>query len=87
MSIFRKRHLLAVAGVLLANAAVHAQERGLGAGGELLEGVAAVVNEGVVLKSELAERLDLVIRNLTRQQQERPPDQRRPLPPIADIER
>jgi peptidyl-prolyl cis-trans isomerase SurA len=87
MSIFRKRYLLAIAGVLSAPAAIHAQERGLGAGGELLEGVAAVVNEGVVLKSELAERLDLVLRNLNRQMQELPPEQRRPLPPIADIER
>jgi peptidyl-prolyl cis-trans isomerase SurA len=87
MSIFRKRYLLAIAGTLLAPVAVFAQERGLGAGGELLEGVAAVVNEGVVLKSELAERLDLVIRNLNRQLQEQPPEQRRPLPPVADIER
>jgi peptidyl-prolyl cis-trans isomerase SurA len=86
MSNFRKRHLLAIAGALLAHAALHAQERGLGAGGELLDGVAAVVNEGVVLKSELAERLDLYIQNLNRQQEQAPPEQRRPLPPVAIIE-
>ena len=47
--------VLACAGVVLAHwlPPASAQERGLGAGGELLDGVAAVVNEGVVLKSEL----------------------------------
>ena len=63
-----------------------AQDRELGAGGELLEGVAAVVDEGVVLKSELTERLDLVMQNLERQQAEAPPEQRRQLPPASVIE-
>lgn len=87
MSIFRtnvSRALTAVIALWLP--AANAQERGLGAGGELLDGVAAVVNEGVVLKSELAERLDLVMKNLNRQQQEQPPEQRRPLPPANVIE-
>ncbi len=65
---------------------VSAQDRELGAGGELLEGVAAVVDEGVVLKSELAERLALVMQNLERQQAEAPPEQRRQLPPVSVIE-
>ena len=88
MSIFRNRCLLALAGVVLAHwlPAASAQERGLGAGGELLDGIAAVVNEGVVLKSELAERIDLVLKNMNRQLQEQPPEQRRPLPPPAVIE-
>jgi peptidyl-prolyl cis-trans isomerase SurA len=86
MTIFRKRYLLAIAGLLFAHAAVQAQERGLGAGGELLDGVAAVVNEGVVLKSELAEMLERTIQNLNRQQEQAPPEQRRPLPPAAVIE-
>ena len=88
MSIFRKRCLLAAASVVLAHwvPTATAQERGLGAGGELLDGVAAVVNEGVVLKSELAERIDLVLKNLNRQLQEQPPEQRRPLPSAAVIE-
>src|SRR5262247_1245181 len=88
MSTFYKRVLLAIAGALLLHwlPTAGAQERGLGAGGELLDGVAAVVNEGVVLKSELAERLGLVMQNLNRQQAEAPPDQRRPLPPTAVIE-
>jgi peptidyl-prolyl cis-trans isomerase SurA len=86
MNIFRKRYLPVIAGVLLAHAAVQAQERGLGAGGELLDGVAAVVNEGVVLKSELAEMLERTIQNLNRQQEQAPPEQRRPLPPASVIE-
>ena len=63
-----------------------AQERGLGAGGEMLDGVAAVVNDGVVLKSELSERIDLVVANLRKQQEEQPADKRRALPPTAVIE-
>ena len=88
MSTFCKRSLLAVAGAILVQWLPNAgaQERGLGAGGELLDGVAAVVNEGVVLKSELGERLSLVMQNLSRQQQEAPPEQRRPLPPAAVVE-
>jgi peptidyl-prolyl cis-trans isomerase SurA len=88
MSIHSKRNLLAVSAALLVQwlPSASAQDRELGAGGELLEGVAAVVDEGLVLKSELAERLDLVIRNLNNQQAEAPPEQRRPLPPVAVIE-
>ena len=66
--------------------AASAQDRELGAGGELLEGVAAVVDEGIVLKSELAERLALVMRTLQQRQAELPAEQRRPLPPVAVIE-
>ena len=88
MSTFCKRSLLAVAGAILVQWLPNAgaQERGLGAGGDLVDGVAAVVNEGVVLKSELVERLSLVMQNLSRQQQEAPPEQRRPLPPAAVVE-
>jgi peptidyl-prolyl cis-trans isomerase SurA len=88
MSTFYTRSLLAVAGAILVHwlPVAGAQERGLGAGGELLDGVAAVVNEGVVLKSELSERLALVVQNLNRQQEQAPPEQRRPLPPAAIIE-
>jgi peptidyl-prolyl cis-trans isomerase SurA len=65
---------------------VLAQERGLGAGGELLDGVAAVVNDGVVLKSELNERMALVMDNLRKQQEEQPAEQRPALPPTSVIE-
>lgn len=85
-----KQNLLPCALVSLAAAAylapTHAQDRELGAGGVLLDGVAAVVDEGVILQSELSERLALVMANLEQQQQEQPPEQRRPLPPVSIIE-
>jgi peptidyl-prolyl cis-trans isomerase SurA len=65
---------------------VAAQERGLGSGGELLDGVAAVVNDGVVLKSELNERMALVMQNLRKQQEQEPAEQRQTLPPTSVIE-
>lgn len=89
MTTLRNRSLLATAGALAAICfvpSVGAQDRELGAGGELLEGVAAVVDEGIVLKSELSERLQLVLRNLEQRQAQLPPEQRRPLPPVAVIE-
>jgi peptidyl-prolyl cis-trans isomerase SurA len=64
-----------------------AQTRELGSTGEFLDGVAVVVDDGVVLKSELAERLDLVVNALRQQQQQLPLDQRRPLPPLSVLER
>ncbi len=89
MSTFHKRSLLAVASVIMVHwlPAADAQDRELGAGGELLEGVAAVVDEGIVLKSELSEAIDRVTQNLRNQQAQLPPEQRRPLPPVSDIER
>jgi peptidyl-prolyl cis-trans isomerase SurA len=75
--------LLSVTGALNA----YAQTRELGASGILLDGVAAVVDEGVVLKSELQERTQIVLNNLRQAQAELPPEQRRPLPPVAVIER
>jgi peptidyl-prolyl cis-trans isomerase SurA len=62
------------------------QDRELGAGGELLDGVAAIVDEGVVLKSELDERLGFVQASLREQQAQVPPEQRRPLPPTSILE-
>ena len=64
-----------------------AQDRELGAGGELLDGVAAVVEDGVVLKSELNDRVDLVLRNMRTQQEQQPAEQRRPLPPQSILEK
>ncbi|MEO8466563.1 MAG: peptidylprolyl isomerase [Gammaproteobacteria bacterium] len=79
---------LALCAASLAGLSHHAvaQERGLGAGGQMLDGVAAVVNDGVVLKSELSERIDFVLANLRKQQEEQPADKRRALPPSAIIE-
>ena len=79
--------LLTLVGALVADAQAVAQNRELGSAGELLDGVAAVVEEGVVLKSELAQRLDLVLNNLRQQLAQTPPEQRRPLPALSIIER
>jgi peptidyl-prolyl cis-trans isomerase SurA len=82
------RCLKAPVGVLIAFAAAApaaAQDRELGAGGQLLEGVAAVVDEGLVLKSEVQSRLALVLQNLEKQLAEAPPEERR-LPPMSVIE-
>ncbi|NIW25546.1 MAG: molecular chaperone SurA [Gammaproteobacteria bacterium] len=73
------------AGVLLAGQA-WPQTRELGGTGELLDGVAAVVENGVVLKSELSERLELVMESLRQQQSQMPPEERRPLPPLSVVE-
>lgn len=62
------------------------QTRELGGTGELLDGVAAVVDSGVVLKSELAQRVAIVIDNMGRTQRQLPPEQRRPLPPLSVLE-
>ncbi len=73
------------AGVLLASQA-WPQTRELGGTGELLDGVAAVVDDGIVLKSELNERLALVMENLREQQGQMPAEERRPLPPLSVVE-
>ncbi len=62
------------------------QTRELGGTGELLDGVAAVVDNGVVLKSELELRVALVIDNMRLTQLDLPPEQRRPLPPLSVLE-
>ena len=78
--------LCAAALMTVPTIAVDAQDRELGAGGLLLDGVAAVVDESVVLKSELAERLAIWLQTLQARQAELPPEERRPLPPVAVIE-
>ena len=62
------------------------QTRELGGTGELLDGVAALVNEGVVLRSELNQRIAIVMDNLRAAQAQAPPGQRRPLPPLSVLE-
>lgn len=76
---------LAAAATLVC-ADVQAQTRELGSSGELLDGVAALVDEGVVLKSELAMRMAAVVDSLRQQQEQLPAEQRRPLPPLSVIE-
>lgn len=62
------------------------QTRELGGTGELLDGVAAIVDDGVVLTSELNQRVVVVMDNLRLAQGAAPPEQRRPLPPLSILE-
>ena len=45
-----------------------------------------MVDNGVVLKSELTDRVGIVVGNMRKQQEQQPPEQRRQLPPQAVIE-
>lgn len=63
-----------------------AQTRELGSSGELLDGVAALVDDGIVLKSELRSRMRVVADNFAAQQAELPPNQRSQLPPVSILE-
>lgn len=65
--------LLALA-TLLATTAVPAQDRELSSRGELLDGVAAVVNDGIVLKSELAAEMERIVQRLQAQGTKMPPE-------------
>lgn len=63
-----------------------AQTRELSSSGELLDGIAALVDSGVVLKSEVRDRLQTVVDNFMQQQVQLPPDQRSQLPPRSQLE-
>jgi peptidyl-prolyl cis-trans isomerase SurA len=63
------------------------QTRELGSTGDILDGIAAVVDEGIVLESELAQRVAIYVGNLRAQQQQAPPEQRGALPPLGVIQR
>ncbi len=63
-----------------------AQTRELGGSGELLDGIAALVEEGVVLRSEFEQRVAMVTDNLLRSQSQLPPEQRGALPPLSVVE-
>ncbi len=51
----------------------HAQTRDISVHGELLDRIAAIVNDGLVLKSELDAQMDSVTKRLTEQKVELPP--------------
>jgi peptidyl-prolyl cis-trans isomerase SurA len=65
--------LLVITGLGLA-AVVHAQTRDLATQGDLLDGIAAVVNDGVVLESELDGQVALVTERLRQEKLELPPE-------------
>ncbi len=73
--------------LVLAAGPAFAQNRELGSTGNLLDGIAALVDTGVVLKSELRERVQVVVDNFTQAQMELPPAERGQLPPVAELER
>lgn len=72
-------------GCMLA-ASAQSQTRELGGSGELLDGVAALVDMGIVLKSELQARIEVVADNFAASQAELPPEQRGQLPPLSLLE-
>lgn len=76
----------ALAAAVLAPRHAAAQTRELGGSGELLDGIAALVEEGVVLRSEFEQRVAVVMDNLMRSQSQLPPEQRGSLPPLSVIE-
>src|ERR1700728_4002002 len=59
---------------LLLSARAPAQTRDIGAHGELLDRIAAIVNDGLVLKSELDEQMEAVSKRLQEQKVELPPE-------------
>ena len=67
--------LASLATVGLAHTAL-AQNRELGGTGELLDGIVALVDSGVVLKSELDFRIENVAANFVQQQMSLPPERR-----------
>jgi peptidyl-prolyl cis-trans isomerase SurA len=71
---------------LVAAGSAMAQTRELSSSGELLDGIAALVDSGVVLKSEVRNRLQTVADNFLQQQMQQPPDQRSQLPPRSQLE-
>jgi peptidyl-prolyl cis-trans isomerase SurA len=87
MSTLRISTIIALSVTLLLARGAVAQDRELGAGGQLLDGVAAVVDDGVVLKSELQSRMELVVENMRKQVEQSPPEQRPALPPVSIIEK
>jgi len=69
-----QRLLTALVSALLLASVAHSQTRELTTTGELLDRVAAVVNDGVVLQSELDEQVGAIVERLQGQKQEMPPE-------------
>jgi peptidyl-prolyl cis-trans isomerase SurA len=73
MQLLRARTVFLVSLLVFAGSAALAQERELSSSGELLDRIAAVVNDGVVLVSQLDAQTDEVIQRLRAQRTELPP--------------
>src|SRR3981081_2703517 len=63
---------LSVAAAILGSTMSHAQTRDIGVHGEMLDRIAAIVNDGLVLKSELDAQMDAVTKRLQEQKVELP---------------
>jgi peptidyl-prolyl cis-trans isomerase SurA len=63
---------LSIAAATLLPAMSHAQTRDIGVHGEMLDRIAAIVNDGLVLKSELDAQMDAVTKRLQEQKVELP---------------
>src|SRR5258708_39309291 len=63
---------LSIAAAILLPAVSPAQTRDIGVHGEMLDRIAAIVNEGLVLKSELDAQMDAVTKRLQEQKVELP---------------
>ena len=59
-------------GAMLLSTITHAQTRDIGVHGEMLDRIAAIVNDGLVLKSELDAQMDAVTKRLQEQKVELP---------------
>jgi peptidyl-prolyl cis-trans isomerase SurA len=64
--------LLILIAATLASGVTHAQTRDIGVHGEMLDRIAAIVNDGLVLKSELDAQMDAVTKRLQEQKVELP---------------
>ena len=82
----RSLKLALTAAFLLGSQQALAQTRELGGAGELLDGVAAIVDDGIVLRSQLNQRITTVINNFQNSMAQLPPAQRRPLPTLSLLE-
>src|SRR6202045_4037045 len=71
MRLMRDLAAFCLAAILFVPAA-HAQTRDIGVHGELLDRIAAIVNDGLVLKSELDAQMDAVTKRLQEQKVELP---------------
>src|SRR3984893_5573097 len=61
-----------IAAAILLSSMSHAQTRDIGVHGEMLDRIAAIVNDGLVLKSELDAQMDAVTKRLQEQKVELP---------------
>ena len=68
----RKLKLIILILILQSNQGV-TQTRDIGGTGDFIDGIAAIVNDGVVLRSEVEDQVTMVIRNIERQGAQQPP--------------